>query len=213
MKFSRLSAVLAAALVPATLAAQPVQVDINTTYSLAGGFYRYASSVGWYFTPSSTFFLTAIQTRFNPAAGPNVDRSVSVELWNDRPAVGGSILASGSFQSNSALGVFGGAGFAPVLLQAGIQYFIGFRNVQGLGYNYTRDPGAQSLGPQYYSLGPIFTDDNYGSGGVSGPEQGSPNLILTGYDVSTVPEPMTMVLLATGLAAMGGVGLIKRRRQ
>ena len=31
--------------------------------------------------------------------------------------------------------------------------------------------------------------------------------------VTTVPEPVTMTLLATGLAGMGGAGVLKRRRK
>lgn len=189
-----------------------VQIDVNATQPLNPFFYKRPSSAGWYFTPTSTFFLNTIQTRFNPAAGTNVNRTVTVELWSNRPAVGGSLLRSGGFQSSTAMGVFGGGTFAPILLQAGIQYFIGFRNVQGLGVNYTTAPGSQSLGPLYFSLGPVFTDDLYERSSSSG-DSGNPELRLIGTQSTTVPEPMTMTLLATGLAAMGGASYLRRRKQ
>jgi len=188
--------------------AQTVQAQVNPTGTLVGTFKK-QSSIGWYFTPTSTFFLNAINTRFNPNA-TNLNRTVAVELWSDRPGSGGSLLRSGSFQSNSALGTFGGAGFAQILLQSGVQYFIGFRNVQGLGRNTTA--GGQSLGAAFYSLGPVFTDDLFEiQSGMSG-ELPHASLELVG-NVSTVPEPMTMTLLATGLVAMGGVSILRRRKQ
>ena len=202
------AAVAVGALVPAALLAQPVQVDVNPASALQAKQFTNISSIGWYFTPTSTFFLNAIQTRFNPARGTNVDRTVSVELWSDRPTMGGSLLRSANFQSNSALGMFGGGAFAPILFQSGIQYFIGFRNVQGMGVNYTKDPLALSLGFEYFSLAPV-AGDNFDLVG----DRRSPSLRLIGSQVSTVPEPMTMTLLATGLAAMGGVGLVRRRNK
>jgi hypothetical protein len=191
--------------------AQPVQVDVNTSSNLSGVFLK-TSSIGWYFTPTSTFFLNAIHTRFNPNQGTNLDRTVTVELWSQTPATGGSLLRSGSFQSNSALGVFGGGGFAQILLQSGMQYFIGFRNVQGLGRNVTRDAGSQSLGSAYFSFGPIFTDDTY-ERQLSHGDFVNPSMRLIGTNVSSVPEPMTMTLLATGLVAMGGATWLRRRQQ
>lgn len=202
-------ALLATAAVPT--AAQPVQININTTSTLGKFTYGRVSSVGWYWTPTTSFFLSAIHTKFNSTVGANVDRTVSVELWSNRPAVGGSLLASANFQSNQALGTLGGGAFAPFLVQAGMQYFIGFRNVQGLGVNYTNDPLALAMGPLYYSNGPVYTDDKYNLG--SDPTR-KPVLEIIGRNaaITPVPEPATMGLLAIGLVALGGAQVLRRRK-
>ena len=188
--------------------AQPVDIQINPVSSLTKRYYTSISSIGWYFTPSSSFFLTAINTRFS-AFGTNLNRTVMVELWSDRPAAGGSLLRNAGFQSNTAIGGFGGGSFASFLLQSGIQYFIGFRNVQGLGWNSTSDPNATSLGSPWASVGPVFSDDTFESAGGGSEVVRNPSLELIG---SAVPEPATMTLLATGLLAMGGVTYVRRRR-
>jgi hypothetical protein len=193
----------AVAVMSAPAAAQ-VQIDINTTKANQNTFWTGQSSVGWYYTPSSSFFLTAISTRF----GSGTNRTVTAELWSNRPAVGGTLLASGTFQSNTAQGVLGGGSFAPVLLQAGVQYFIGFRNVQGLGRNLTLDPTATHLGVRYTSNPPAF-DDTYD---VVSLDPIAPIFRLDGRNVQSVPEPMTMTLLATGLVGIGAVGYLKRKK-
>jgi hypothetical protein len=102
-------------------------------------------SVGWYYVPQTAYELSGIQTNFAPGIGS--DRTVTVELLTERRAVGGHVIASGTFDSSTARGTLGGATFGtPVGLVAGSRYFVGFRNVAGLGINTTNDGGATNLG-------------------------------------------------------------------
>src|SRR5690349_5710889 len=82
MKLSPILAGLTAAAVMSARAAAQVQIDINTTKANQADFWAGRSSVGWYYTPSTSFFLTAIETRFG-AGGAN--RTVTAELWSNRP--------------------------------------------------------------------------------------------------------------------------------
>lgn len=68
----------------------------------------------------------------------------------DRRAVGGTLIRSSTFDSAVARGTLGGGAFAPVMLTSGTRYFIGFRNIGGLGTNTTSDTGATNCGACLY---------------------------------------------------------------
>lgn len=130
-------------------------------------------SVGWYYVPATSYELSGIQTNFTPGLGG--DRTVTVEILTERRAVGGQLLASGTFDSATARGTLGGATFAtPVGLVAGSRYFVGFRNVGGIGINTTNDAAATNLGAFGLFLDNDGTNDGAYQlrGGL--PTQGSP---------------------------------------
>lgn len=106
------------------------------------------TAVGWYITPTISMNLTRIETNFSPAGGGN--RNVTIELLNDRRAVGGALMRSAAFDSGQARGVLGGGTFSPVAITAGTTYFIGFRNIGGIGINSTSDGPAINCGACLY---------------------------------------------------------------
>ena len=204
------------ALAAGTTAAQGQMVSFNEFATLTNKAFG-ASSIGWYFTPTSSFFVTSISTRFNGAVAA-ADRDVTVELWSDRQAVGGSLLRSGVFSSGSATDQFGGGFFDALWLEEGVTYFIGFRNVAGLGRNSTEDAGSASSGYLYYSLG----DPNLGNYATlqNVTMLYNPSFQLDGYvdpafaamPTTATPEPASMVLMATGMLGLGVVTAVRRRR-
>ena len=176
-------------------------------------------SIGWFYTPSFSYTLGGVFTRFFDAG---TDRDVTVELLSAPRAVGGTLLASATFNSALARGRLGGGFFAsPVSLAAGTTYFVGLRNVAPpnardpilvpdallLGVNYTTEAGARSLGAAFSddaNLG-LYADRTTGA-------ESQPILQFLGPgDVSVVPEPATLALVAPGLALMA-VGAVRRRR-
>ena len=118
-------------------------------------------------------------------------------------------------------------------------YAGGARNTgQGFNVNTGLNPPATSGAGNYTQVTLVFSTNpvvdlsgaTFGLHGQSGPNNCSTKLFVTNdngtYTTNSttatngcfgpgtpVPEPMSMVLLATGLVAMGGVGLIRRRRK
>ena len=209
--------------------ADTIADSVNVGASGDSGAYWGSSEVGWLYTPTSSFALSGIETKFSvPNLTSIEDRTVTVVLYSgNTPANGGTLL--GSFGFNSALAdnnTLGGGTFAtPISLTAGTQYFVGFENVgpaadstgpnsDDLGVNFTADSGATFLSNLYFDS-PGNSTCNTGAGFACEDTNtdilGQPILaFLTPSQVSATPLPAALPMFASGL---GLVGFLARRKK
>ncbi len=211
---------IVSALCAAVAGAQSVVSSVNGGASPADDYWT-AASVGWFYTPATSFTLRGVNTQFFATGG--TDRNVTIELLTAPRFDGGVLLASGAFNTASARGVFGGAAFVSTFdLVANTPYFLGFRNMAPLGAgdfdlvpesellraNFTDDLGATSFGALRFD----FEDSGQYEFEMTGGAPAQPMLEFVGVDaVTTVPEPASVVLVAMGLAVMA-VARQRRRR-
>jgi hypothetical protein len=201
--------------------AVPASNEINTIF--------YSSSEngqGWYYTPAFSYTLTGIFTNFGQSNSTFVTPEITVQIQTDRPVNGGTVLAQGMFQGNSADGGIGGTSVEPISLVGGQTYFVDFLNDVGMGINlgFWQDVGSVptpsdgatvNLGTYYYdplpstgfsqSIGDGANETFFGTVQASG---GEPILLFNGFIPGT-PEPSSILLMAIGGAA---IAFANRRR-
>lgn len=203
----------------------------NINGSAVPPFVRYAgpTNIGWYYTANSTYNLDGISTNFEPVSNGTGSRTITVQIWTDRPAVGGSLLGQNTFTGNSASGGVLGASFTPTMVTSGQSYFVDFLNTVGMGVNlgqWANDGNGvphPSAGATT-NLGGWYADSNGTfptSGLTSGPAYyttstgnvsfSEPILLFNGNPISTnsAPEPSTFLLIGTGVILTAA---IRRRR-
>lgn len=210
--------------VPGTTRASPTFDSVNPGASPAFSNNTYvhwgSRDVGWYYTPSATFDLDGISSRFLEAPNPPVaSKTVTVQIRSERPVNGGTVLRQAAFTVNLASGGDLGGTFTPLRLTAGTKYFIDFLDVQDVGINvatWANDPGGNprpgggatmSLGAFYRNFDPA-TDfskvgPEYGQSVGVNIAGGAPILFFSG---TAVPEPALIGPLVAGAA------LLTRRR-
>ncbi|MHC4477487.1 MAG: peptidoglycan DD-metalloendopeptidase family protein [Planctomycetota bacterium] len=130
-------------------AASAVVVDSFNADKSPSDSYWGVSEVGWIYTAGFSFNLTGVRTKFGSGPG-SYSRLVTVEVYDELPAHGGILLRSATF--TPVANMFAGGGFTPLPVDAGEDYFVGFRDVVGLGDNFTSDPGAQSVSNLHFGL-------------------------------------------------------------
>jgi hypothetical protein len=167
------------------------------------------TDIGWYYTPMSSYSLDGMATVFTQSTDPgDVNRVVTFAIFTDRPANGGTLMASGTFNTSTARGVYGGALFAPVALTLGTTYFVALENVSHLGVDEVSfSTGGGNAGPPgSVALGSTWQDN----GGAGFGTQGSngttwfdkPVIEFLAPAVGGAPEPGTWVLMAIPAALL-----------
>ena len=157
------------------------------------------TEVGWFFTPSSSYSLGGVQSKFSDQG--TITRLVTIEVRSAGGNVIGDVLRSGSFtlEHDSPSSLFQGASFAPLGLTAGTQYFIGFRNTDSTGAIVTEDAGATNLGLFRFGRSNLGTYENAFNTSPNN-RLGQPILRFLGpADASAVPEPSALAALVPAL--------------
>jgi len=158
-----------------------------------------ATEVGWFYTPTFSYTLNGINTKFGSGGSAN-NQIVTVEIYNGAPS-SSTLLRSASF--TALINQFSGGTFASLSLLAGQNYFIGFRNVGGLGVNFTNDAGATALASFRFG----FNNDGTYPVSFSGTPNTQPILQFS-QNSTAVPTPA----LLPGLAALG-FGVLRKRKK
>jgi hypothetical protein len=197
-----------------SLGAATLADSVNAGSAADDGAYWGVYDAGWLYTPSTSYLLGGIDTKFSyPNLTSIQDRNVTVALYlNNTPGNGGSLLGSFSFFSdNVAHGqTFVGGDFpTPIALVAGQQYFVGFENVgplppnsppnqNDLGVNFTADPGGTFLSNLFFDVSSnpsCNTGTNFACEDTNHDILGQPILeFFAAPPASTTPEPATFVM-------------------
>ncbi len=208
----------------ATAASAEVLVDnINIGDSGDSLAYWGVEDVGWLYTPSTSYDLSGVKTKFSIPLGTSIqDRTVTVALYQgNTPSLGGTLLGTFDFSSaladNNTLG--GGSFSSPIALTAGTTYFVAFENVgpksgapnvDDLGVNFTADAGATNVGSTFYDgAGTGCAALTFACVDPNGDVLSQP--ILAFYGPSrAVPEPSTWALSILGFLGLGA--MLRKRR-
>jgi len=217
----------AAGVLCGTAGASVLADSVNDSFAADNNNYWGANDVGWFYTPTSSYNLSGINTYFSIPNGTIIqNRTVTAVVYQgNTPANGGTLLGSFAFDSSLAEGHLGGGSFAsPIALTGGQTYFVGFEdvgplsptpNVDDIGVNFTASNSATFLSN-------LFFDNSVSAGCTTAHsfQCNDPNHDILGQPilqffepspVSGAPEPGSFELL--GGALLVGFRLLRRPKQ
>lgn len=210
--------VFALAILAAPLSAQEGHLDatvvhdaLNEEAGPSGNFIS-TGQIGWYYTPTTSFYLSAILGRFNFAGNESttpiwLPTARSFNLWTEAANLGGQMLREGSGFSTSGFDWVGSSFLEPIQLIAGVEYLIVLTGRGERALNTALNPHAEFLRTIAHTgslESPTSSPEN------NRYEQTAPILRFEGPTVS-VPEPGSLLLLATGFVGLAGVSWRRRR--
>lgn len=198
-KFTALaSAVVCMIAAPTHASAQLIADAVNDTLTPSAATWG-ANSVGWYYTPTTSYVLTGIGTKFGSADGRTVTERIYAGTIGNL-----TLLSSGTFTASTT---FSTPIFTPISLVAGTQYFVAFDNLKDLGVSITSAAGASNrLGGLYSGFGPTGSP-SYNNGPFTNSGQAIMQFYTTNASTG-VPEADTWAMLMLGF---GGLGIAARR--
>jgi hypothetical protein len=103
-----------------------------------GPFWWGLDDIGWYWTPATNLDLVGVHAQLRTAPNINNNFTFTTTIYSDRPAVGGTPIATFSWNGTHFVeGLWLGGDFAsPVPLVGGTRYFIGMAGwAQAIGWN------------------------------------------------------------------------------
>ncbi len=156
-----------------------------------------AENAGWVYTPTFSYTMQGVNTLFGPDTRNALPQTVTLEIFD---SVGGTLLRTASFQAAS--NTWSGATIADLLLTAGEDYFIGFRDITDLQANVNADGTAPTELAMFYNFA---GESDYGRSGTF-------TQALLQFEGVAVPEPTTLALIGLGLAGIGWRRKVKTQR-
>jgi hypothetical protein len=175
-------------------------------------------NIGWYYTPTTNYLLTRMETRFDAwDTFPVATLPITITVYSERPSLGGIALTANTFNAFTATAAIQGTELPPLQLTAGTKYFIGFSGLDpvnppgntnyaiGVNYGsweenlngkYLSDGATTDLGAHYFGVNyatEILDGFAFGGNGTVRSARNSPILFFTG---EVIPEASSYWSLA-----------------
>jgi hypothetical protein len=162
-------------------------------------------TVGWSFTANNNLFVTSLG--FWDQNGNGLEDSHRIGIWS----AAGSLLTSATVGSGTSGTLYNGFRYvdlSPFALTAGMRYIIG-AEVPRLGDAYMYSPSSVTTSSDITFGDGLRSDDQSGfalPNSVSNSGRFGPNFLYT------VPEPSSILLLASGMLFMAGVSRTRKQQ-